>query len=67
MKEKQSLKRSTCQSSGYGRGRAFQFKCLYLASDKNLDLKSQVEESDFTIIENTDKFSPSKMSPLVSK
>ncbi len=55
------------KAPGYGRGRAFQFKCLYLASEKNLDLKTHIEESDFTIIENTDKFSPSKMSPLVPK
>lgn len=55
------------KAPGYGRTKPFQFKCLYLASEKNLDLKSQVEESDFKIIENTDKFSASRMSSLLSK
>ncbi len=55
------------KAPGFGRNKPFQFKSLYLASDKNLDLKTQVEESDFIILENTDKFSASMMSNLLSK
>jgi hypothetical protein len=55
------------KAPGLGRNKPFQFKCLYLASEPNLKLKDQVENSDFIIIENTDRFSSSMMSPLLSK
>ena len=55
------------KSPGFGRNRPFEFKALYLASKHNLDLKEQVDEEDFLILENTNQFSASLMSGLFSK
>lgn len=55
------------KAPGLGRKKPFQFKSLYLASEENLKLKEQVQDSDFIVIENTDRFSSSMMSPLLSK
>lgn len=55
------------KAPGFGRKREFKFKSIYIGSKQNQALKDQVDGSDFTVIENMDRFSASMMSPLLSK
>lgn len=55
------------KAPGFGRKRPFEFKAIYIASQQNLSLKDQLEDSDFITLENTNEFSSSLMSSILQK